>query len=88
MEDGSLVTLAGSAVPSKRRVKKQNTETRWENCYWRAKRSKKRPMTFKQAEGLFVHENGYWPPRDLKMMPINGIDWYRLVRDVPEERLL
>ena len=44
-------------------------------------------MTFKQALGLFVNENKYYPPEDLRMMPLKTIDWWAKIKDVDQNQL-
>jgi superfamily II DNA or RNA helicase len=82
--DGTLLEMVGRAFPERRVVQKHDTVKRWVQCYWRTYHS---GGTFKQAVGLFVSENHYWPPEDLKMMPRGEIDWYRVVKDVDPARL-
>jgi DNA repair protein RadD len=85
-QDGRLVEHEGDVFkPRKVRVKPDTMKV-WEQCYYRAKRSKNR-MTFRQAEGLFFYENHYWPPHDLPLMPTNRLDWFLPVAEVPAERL-
>jgi hypothetical protein len=55
--------------------------------HYRARRSRNR-MTGTQAEALFFLENHYYPPRNLPLMPINVIDWFLPVADVPGYRLI
>lgn len=84
--DGQLRDVTTRIAPPRRVRKLADTEARWKSIYHRAKRSRN-GMTFAQARGLFVRENGYTPPADLPYMPARDIDWYRKVRDVPAERL-
>jgi hypothetical protein len=44
-------------------------------------------MNFKQAQGLFVTENHYWPPVDLPLMPRWGINWHCRVDSIPASDL-
>lgn len=78
-KDGTLVEHRGDIYRERQTSTKPDTQKKWEACFWRCRRSGK---TFRQAEGLFFHENGYWPPRDLPFMPTNEVDWTRRVRDV------
>lgn len=59
---------------------------KWKSMYHRA-RSKKWNATFRQAESLFFRENGFWPPHDLPLMPVELADWFERVADCPRERL-
>ncbi len=86
-QDGRLIEYHGDIFKPRKTSMKSDTVKKWEQCYYRAKKSKNR-MTFKQAEGLFYRENNYWPPRDeLPLMPINRVDWSMPVADVPYNRL-
>jgi superfamily II DNA or RNA helicase len=85
-KDGRLVEHEGSAFPQRRVRMLPDTDRLWRQCYERARRSKN-GMTFNQAVGLFVYENHHWPPRDLRFMPTEPMDWFRKVKDVPAERL-
>lgn len=84
--DGTAKTLEGRIFREPRRVEKPNTKKRWISMYWRAVKSRN-GMTFAQAEGLFVKENHYYPPRNMPYMPQEPLDWHRKVRDVPQESL-
>lgn len=83
-KDGKLVETNGRIAPPKRRLMRKNTERLWTECYYRCKRSGR---TFKQAEGLFVYENHYYPEKGLRFMPKQPEDWYRKAKDVPTELL-
>ena len=83
--DGSLRPVEGAIMPPRRIKVKPDTQKLWESMYYRMKRCGR---TFRQAEALFCHENHYWPPRDLKMMPKDSADWWRKVEAVPAESLL
>jgi DNA repair protein RadD len=84
--DGSLTERSGSPIPPRHERRMPDTEDLWRQIYYRAKKSRNK-MTFRQSEALFVHENGYWPPRDLPLMPRESKDWFMKVRDVPVEKL-
>lgn len=77
--DGSLVRREGAIFRPRKTKLKSNTSRIWETMFHRAKNA---GMTFRQAEALFFHENRYWPPRDLNLMPKRDVDWFRKVRDV------
>lgn len=85
MEDGSLKEHGGDIFKPRRVNNRHDTEAIWKRIYYRSRNAKR---TFRQAEGLFVYENGYWPPRDLPLMPKNERDWYRRVSDVPKDNLI
>jgi hypothetical protein len=82
--DGTLKAMAGDIYMPRKVSMKSDTVKKWERTYYRAKNSN---MTFRQARGLFVKENGYWPPSDLPLMPVENGDWFRRVTDVPKCKL-
>ncbi len=84
--DGTIKEYDGDIYKAHRVLMKPNTLKLWEQCYYRAKQSKNN-MTFRQARGLFMYENHYYPPADLPLMPTNQVDWFRSVKDVPREAL-
>lgn len=85
--DGSLEEHERDIYKPRRVREFNNTESIWVRCYHRALRSRN-GMTFRQAEGLFFYENHYYPPRTLRFMPVNEMDWFSRVCDVPPERLV
>lgn len=85
MEDGSLSELRGDIYLPKVREARPTTALLWSRSYFQAKNSGF--MTFKQAEGLFFRDHGYWPPLDLKFMPKTSRGWYLRVCDTPKEDL-
>jgi superfamily II DNA or RNA helicase len=84
--DGTLREHTGDIFKPRRIKELPNTSKIWTQCYYRAKNSRNR-MTFNQAEALFFLENYYYPPRSMPLMPVNPMDWYASVVDVPRERL-
>ena len=84
MKNGSLIEMTGDPIPKIKVAEAYDTEKRWIECYYRCKRSN---MTFKQALGLFVNENKYYPPEDLRMMPLKTIDWWAKIKDVDQNQL-
>lgn len=84
--DGSLKPVEGAAYKPRFVKREDDTEDKWVECYYRAK-SKKWDATFREAEALFVKENGYWPPHDLRLMPHQLSDFFEKVNQVPMERL-
>lgn len=83
--NGELVEHPGLVFRPRRVDRRNDTEEKWRAMYYRAKNSK--TMTFTQAAGLFYHENGYYPPRSLPLMPVNARDWYRVVATIPRADL-
>ncbi len=83
--DGELVEMRGDVYRRRFRQEKPDTQAKWNGMYHRAKNTA--TMTFRMAEGLFFREHGYFPPRYLRFMPKEHHDFFRLVRDVPYDRL-
>lgn len=83
--DGKLREVSGDIVRPRRTKQREDTETKWVQCYHRCQRA---GMTFRQAEGLFYRENFYYPPRTLALMPRNDHDWFAPIKAVGKERLL
>ena len=82
--DGTLKEYRGDIIKPRKVSMKSDTQQLWDSMYFRMKRANR---TFRQAEGLFFHENHYWPPRTLALMPLNDGDWSRKVGDVPKDLL-
>jgi superfamily II DNA or RNA helicase len=85
-EDGTLKEHGGDIFRPRFTRHNHDTQALWEKMYFRSRNAKK-PRTFRAAMGLFVYENGYWPPADLPFMPKNPRDHFRLVKDVPRSDL-
>jgi superfamily II DNA or RNA helicase len=83
--DGSLVEHPGPIWQRRRVDERPDTAKKWRTYYFRARNS---TMTFNQAAGLFFHDNGYYPPRHLPLMPRTAYDWYLPVKSVPFARLV
>lgn len=83
--DGEIKEHYGDVFSARKVKMEDDTSKKWERVYWRCRNGGK---TFNQARGLFKHENGYWPPQDIAMMPTHELDWSRKVKDVPYERLV
>jgi DNA repair protein RadD len=87
-ENGKMVLREGKLI--KPRIERRNPDTQdlWERMFWGWRKSKKcADKTFAQLEGYFAHEHGYHPPRDLSLMPLNRLDWYRKIQDLPMSEL-
>lgn len=85
--DGTLKEVVGEIYRPRVEKLKPNTQQIWERMYYRAK-SVKWNATFNQARAKFFLENYYWPPRNLKLMPIHLNGWYQKVREVPWNELI
>lgn len=83
--DGTLKEMGGDIFKERKIRQQSNTLSTWVKTYHRAKRS---GMNFNQAYGLFFHENKYWPPRNLPLMPKEAFDWSRKVSAVPYDNLV
>lgn len=97
--DGDLVELTGPIFKPRRVAEKNNAMIyRWRTMLIRSRRMKEKegssPRTFAAAAALFAIECmkaslGYvWPGRDWPGMPRADRDYYRQIRDVPEEDCL
>lgn len=84
--DGSLKAIEGDIYKPRRIKQLPDTEAKWRSMYHRAFKSKN-CMTFNQALGLFFHENHYYPPKTLPLMPTREIDWFRKVKIVSTDNL-
>jgi superfamily II DNA or RNA helicase len=86
--DGSLKEMSGSAFSPRRISQKPDGPKLWERMYWRSQ-TDKGERTFAQAMALYACENNWrWPDPRWPLMPKEEIDRYRLVRDVPRDRLI
>ena len=85
MSDGEARELVGDVFQQRRVQMKPDTLSLWTKAFWQAMHSGR---TFTQAYGYFAHQHKYWPPKTLKGMPKNAVDWYRLVKDVPRDQLI
>ena len=85
--DGTLKRVDGDVYKPRVEKMKPNTQQLWERMYYRA-RSQKWSGTFRQAQAMFFHENHYWPPKTLRLMPKESGDFFRKVSDVPKESLI
>lgn len=83
-EDGELVERNDGILRPKYVKVEPDSEKRWKSMYYRCKRAN---MTFRQAAGLFVHENGYWLPDTMPLMPREVMDTFKRIKDVPVDKL-
>lgn len=84
--DGNLREYHGDAyrpLPTERRP---DTAELWGKVFWQMRNANK-GKTFREAVGWFVRQHGYRPPRDLPYMPLDDLDWFRKIRDVPVGKL-
>jgi superfamily II DNA or RNA helicase len=80
--DGTLKEMHGDIYKPRRVKLEPDTQKKWTQCVMRMRNAKGHARTFREARGLFVHENFYWPPGGLEMMPANEADWFRAIQDV------
>lgn len=86
--DGALKVMHGDIYKPRRLYTQPNGPSRWKQMYWRS-RNKNVERTFKAAAALFAAENFWgWPDPTWPFMPLREMDWYKLVRDVPMDRLV
>lgn len=87
MADGSLREMTGDIFRPRRVMQQSNGPELWKKMYFRSC-TEKGSRTFRAAMALFAQENNcQWPDPDWPFMPIHELDRYRLVKDVPRERL-
>ncbi len=85
--DGSLKELDWQVFKPRRICKKPDGPALWKTMYHRS-RTVKGQRTFRQAMALFAQENNWmWPDPSWPLMPTSTEDHYRLISDVPRERL-
>jgi superfamily II DNA or RNA helicase len=87
--DGSLREMAGDVWKPRRICQRTDGPAIWKRMYFRSKQPKANGRTFRAAFALFAMENHFaWPNEKWPYMPINYLDFYRPVRDVPEDMLI
>lgn len=85
--EGELKLREGSCFRPHRISQRPDGPKQWERMYFRS-RSTKGARTFRAAMALFAQENQWgWPDPRWPFMPKDWRDHYRLVADVPRERL-
>jgi superfamily II DNA or RNA helicase len=85
--DGTLIQHYGDIYNPRKFEKRDDTEALWIKEYWRARNAKRRLMNFNQALGNFFRQHGYFPPKDLPLMPSDPQDWVKDVALLPMDRL-
>lgn len=90
--NGQLIPQSiGEFRPRTYLPKSEQVEKSWAGRVRAIQRSKKdtvRRMTFRQLWNRFAEDNNWkFAPRDMPMMPVNEMDWFRRVVDVPQEAL-
>jgi superfamily II DNA or RNA helicase len=83
--DGTLKEVTGDIYKPRKANDLPEAHKLWSSVYWRAYKSN---MTFSQARGLFMRENGGTvPPPDAPLLPTLAADWTQKVVNVPFDRL-
>jgi hypothetical protein len=86
--DGDLVEMHGDIYRPHRVYRQRNGPERWKDMYYRS-RTKRGARTFRAAAALFACENNWcYPDPTWPLMPIEEHDWFKLVADVPRQRLV
>jgi superfamily II DNA or RNA helicase len=84
--DGTMTELTGEIFRPHRIHQAPNGRKLWERMYWRS-RTEKGSRSFRPAFALYARENGAYPDLTWPLMPIDEMDRYRLITDVPMDRL-
>ena len=84
--NGELKEVTGDILRPRRRASATSSiQYQWKGEYYRAVKA---GMTFAQAEAYYAMNHRWqYPPRGLDYMPMDDIDWFRKVADVPWERI-
>lgn len=90
--DGSLREMRGDIFKKRRELSHdQQIENEWSSRVRAIRKSQKetvQSMTFAQLEATFARDHNWqYAPRTLPGMPMNEADWFRPIKDVPEEAL-
>lgn len=101
--NGSLVPLTGAVYPPRNRRETPSTRKLWESMYYRALKADmsfrqaealfyvercKEAFARNRGKPKYQWVYGYWPPRNLPLMPKDDFDWLRPVRQVEKSKLL
>ncbi len=85
--DGTLREMEGDIFRPRRTYNGKDGPEVWERMYWRS-RTDKGERTFNAAMSLFAMENNWgWPSKEWPFMPKSEYDFFRLVSEVPFDRL-
>jgi superfamily II DNA or RNA helicase len=86
--DGTMKEVSGDIYRARSICKQARGPAIWERMYYRSL-TEKGAKTFVAAEALFAVENYFqYPDRRWPFMPTDERDLFRLVSDVPRERLI
>jgi|ERR1700683_3280721 len=85
--EGELREMTGDIFKPRRISKSPHGAAAWKSMYFRS-RTEKGARTFRAAMALFASENNYaYPDPQWPFMPVEDMDYFKLVGDVPRERL-
>lgn len=85
--EGQLRELTGDIFKPRRISGDTRGPEIWKRMYYRS-RTDKGARSFRAAMALFAQENNWgWPDPMWPFMPVEEIDFFKLVSDVPRERL-
>lgn len=84
-KDGKLKEMFGDIFRPRKVKAAPDAAKLFEREYYRAKGCN---QNFNQAYGSFFRTHGYWPERNLPLMPVDSLDWSRKVADVPYMKLV
>jgi hypothetical protein len=80
--------MEGDIYRPHRVLRQRNGPELWKQMYFRSLTARG-AKTFRQAAALFACENNWcYPDPTWPLMPIEEHDWFKLVADVPRERLI
>jgi superfamily II DNA or RNA helicase len=84
--DGSLKEVTGDIYKPRRHDRRPGLQERMERYYHRFRKTDR---TFNQLTALYAYEN-YWayPPENAPYLPLDPLDFFRKVKDVPREKLV
>ncbi len=86
--DGTLKEMSGDIFRPHAVCRHPDGPARWKQMYFRSLQPKANGRSFRAAMALFAYENNWqWPARDWPYMPIDPIDFFKPVRDVPQDTL-
>jgi DNA repair protein RadD len=85
--NGRLKLVYGPAYKEREIIRRKTDTQVWREAYW-GSRQHCPTRTFEQIYCWAAKENNWnWLPRDLPLMPLSDLDWYKPVGDVPPEKL-
>lgn len=86
--DGSLRMMHGDVFRPHLICKADWGPKKWERIFWASYKNKK-DRTFRNAAILFAQDSNWnWPDPSWPFMPVEELDWYRCIADVPLTRLV